>query len=139
MERLIIVSFKLFQHRKIILLVIKMFFGTTLFCFLAFTPATLAQNVGTSSCQQCYNSTRGAQWLENKTELCSGCDPKVRRSCRLSSGSINRCLYVLSCNVSSCSDHWSPWANIGPCNNDCGQGIQKQQRICNRVRFKTKF
>ena len=139
MERLIIVSFKLFQYQKIILQKNKMFFVATLFCFLAFTPATLAQNVGISSCQQCYNSIRGAQWLENEGELCSGCDPEVIRHCRLSSGHITRCLYVLSCNVSSCSDHWGPWTNISRCNNDCGQGFQKRQRICLRVRFKTKF
>ena len=122
---------------KIILQVslIKMFTVATLLCFLVFSTATLAQNVDTSLCQ-CYNSTSGAQWLETEAELCSGCDPEVRRSCRLSNGGIIRCRYRLSCNISRCSGHWGPWDNNGPCNNDCGRGFQKQKRICYRVSFK---
>ena len=106
-------------------------------CFVL-ASTTIAQTVFTSICP-CENINSGAAWIESDEHFCSGCDPIVRRRCRLSDGSVLPCIVNLTCPVPECQGSWSGWYNIVRCGNSCGYGMREQARTCYWVKLVTGY
>ena len=116
---------------------------TLLFCVVIFfsliSSATLSKQC---SCEnpQITGSTWGP-WT-GQSECIGRCnDALIRRnrSCFVNtelgmSRQVEQCSVTVKSDCGECNGEWGPWSNAGKCTVVCGWGVQKQHRVCYKVR-----